>query len=166
MDIPAYDRSQNIRPLSAQWVAPLAPKEPAPTPAPTPEARANSSGQATPGVVNLVNLAAKPSTGEAVFASVSDPGQRGSEAATAPKDWTVHRPVAEKEQEPPLKPVSQMLIEQLKALWNASANAIQSEQVKNQVAPAQIVNPSEVPGALAKEVLTYSPNRIKRPGNV
>ncbi len=120
----------------------------------------------TPGVVDLVNPALKLRDADTVYTSVSDPGRPGSEAATAPKDWTIHRPAPEKVEDPPPKPVYQMLIEHIKSVWTASASAIQLEQVSNQLTPSTPAVPTELPGTLAKEVLVYAPNHIKKTENI
>lgn len=143
--------------MAAARVIPVAPVNPSVNSVP-------SSGL-TPGVVNLVNQANKPSAVEAVYTSVSDPARRGSEAATAPKDWTIHRPVAEKVEDPPPVPISKMLMDQLRSMWAASANAVQVQQVKNQLDLSQ-ANPNATPGLLATEVLTYSPSKIKNTDNI
>jgi len=114
----------------------------------------------------MVNPALKTTEGEPVYTSVSDPGKRGSEAATAQKDWTIHRPAPEKVEDPPPKPLSQVLMEHIKTLWTASASAIQLEQVKDQLKPPQAPVATEMPGVLAKEVLTYAPNKIKKTENI
>ena len=119
----------------------------------------------TPSVINLVNQANKPSTGEGVYTSVSDPARRGSEAATTPKDWTIHRPVAEKVEDPPLEPIYKVLMDHLKSLWTASGSAIHVQQVKNQLDISQ-ANPNATPGVLATEVLTYSPHKINKTENI
>jgi hypothetical protein len=114
----------------------------------------------------MVNPALKTTEGEPVFTSVSDPGKRGSEAATAPRDWTIHRPAPEKVENPPPKPISQVLMDHLKTMWTASASAIQLEQVKDQLTPPQAVLPTDVPGLFAKEVLLYTPSKIKKTENI
>ncbi len=117
---------------------------------------------AEPGVVNLINPAHKGGSGEAVFVSVSDPVRPGSEAASVPKDWTIHRPVVEKEPEPPPVPLSKMLLDHIKSLWLASASAVQvQQQVRNQVDNSQPVT-SGSQGQLAKQALTYTPDKINR----
>ncbi len=113
-------------------------------------------------MIDLVNPALKKNEGEPVHTSVSDPGRRGSEAATSPKDWTIHRPAAEKVEVPPPKPMYEVLMDHIKSMWTASASAIQLEQVSNQLNPPVAVVPSEAPGNLAKEVLVYDPNMIKK----
>ena len=116
----------------------------------------------TPSVINLINQANKPSTGEAVYSSVSDPGRRGSEAATSKKDWTIHRPVVEKVEDPPPVPLSKVLIEHIKSLWIASASAVQVQQhVKNQLDSSQ-PNLNATPGTLSSDVYTYSPSKINK----
>ena len=114
----------------------------------------------------MVNPALKTTEGEPLYTSVSDPGKHGSEAATAKKDWTIHRPAPEKVETPPPKPLSQVLIDHIKTLWTASANAIQLEQVKDQLNPPQAAAATEAPGLFAKEVLTYAPNKIKKTENI
>lgn len=123
------------------------------------------SPEPTPSVVNLVNLANKPSRGEAVYTSVSDPARRGSEAATAPKDWTIHRPAPEKVEDPPPVPISKLLIDHIKSLWAASASAVQVQQVKNQLGMSP-PNPNATPGLLATEALTYSPSKVNKTENI
>jgi hypothetical protein len=110
----------------------------------------------------MVNPALKTNEGEPVHTSVSDPGRRGSEAATSPKDWTIHRPAAEKAEVVPPKPMYEVLMDHIKSMWTASASAIQLEQVNNQINPPVTVVPSEAPGNLAKEVLVYDPNMIRK----
>jgi hypothetical protein len=110
----------------------------------------------------MVNPALKTNEGEPVYTSVSDPAKRGSEAATSPKDWTIHRPAPEKVENPPPKPIYQVLMDHIKSMWTASASAIQLEQVSNQINPPATVAPTDAPGNFAKEVLVYDPNMIKR----
>ncbi len=137
-------------------VAPSASANASPSPEPTP----------TPSVVNLVNQANKASVGEGVYTSVSDPARRGSEAATAEKDWTIHRPAPEKVEDPPPVPMSKLLMDHIKSLWMASASAIQiQQQVKNQLDMSS-QNINATPGVLASEVLTYSPSKINKTDNI
>ena len=143
--------------MAASRVMPVAPVNPSVSVTP--------ASEPTPSVINLVGQANKPSAGEAVYTSVSDPGRRGSEAATVPKDWTIHRPVVEKVEAPPPVPISKLLIEHIKSLWAASASAVQVQQVKNQLDMSQ-PNPNATPGALATEVLTYSPSKINKTENI
>lgn len=143
--------------MAAARVMPVAPVNPS--------VNVTPASEPTPSVINLVNQANKPSTGEAVYTSVSDPGRRGSEAATAPKDWTIHRPVVEKVEDPPPVPISKLLIDHIKSLWAASASAVQVQQVKNQLDMSQ-PNPNATPGVLSTEVLTYSPSKINKTENL
>jgi hypothetical protein len=57
-------------------------------------------------------------------------------------------------------------MDHLRTMWTASASAIQIEQVKEQVTPAEPAVPTQVPGDLAREILTYQPTRIKKTENV
>lgn len=131
-----------------------------------PSAHTSPLAAPTPSVIDMVNPALKTTEGEPVYTSVSDPAKHGSEAATAKKDWTIHRPAPEKVEDPPPKPLSQVLMEHIKTLWTASASAIQLEQVKDQLKPPQAPVATETPGLLAKEVLTYAPNKIKKTENI
>lgn len=117
---------------------------------------------ASPSVVNRINPALLPNEGEPVHTSVSDPARRGSEAATSPKDWTIHRPAPEKVEDPPPKPLYQVLMEHIRSMWTAGASAIQIEQVSNQLTPPPQVPPTDAPGTMAKEVLVYQPSKIAK----
>ncbi len=161
MQLPTIDRTPNLRPSGpdagshgANRVIPVAPVNPA--------VSAHPSLQPEPSVVNLVNPALQTHDGEPVYTSVSDPGTHGSEAATAPKDWTIHRPAPVKVEDPPPKPLYQMLMEHIKHLWTVSASAVQLDQVHNQVTQPIPATPSAAPGDLAKVVLVYDHNTIKK----
>ena len=165
MQLPSIDRTPNVRPASADSVSsganrviPLAPVNPA--------VHVSPPLVAEPSVINMIHPALKPSQGEPVYTSVSDPATRGSEAATAPKDWTIHRPAPQKVEDPPPKPISQVLMDHLRTMWTASASAIQIEQVKEHVTPADPAVPTQVPGDLAKQILTYQPAKIKKTENI
>jgi hypothetical protein len=80
----------------------------------------------------------------------------------APRDWTLKKPAAEPVQEPPKKPISQVLMDNLKSIWTASASAVQVQQNGNQIAQPTPPEPAQVPGDLAKQVLTYQPSKIKK----
>jgi hypothetical protein len=108
----------------------------------------------------------KPSQAEPVYASVSDPAIRGSEAATAPKDWTIHRPIPEKVEIPAAKPMSQVLLDHLKTMWTAGASAIQIEQVQNQLSTPAPSSATHVSGELAKQALVYTPSKIQKTENI
>ena len=165
MQLPSIDRTPNVRPAGtdlassgANRVIPVAPVNPA--------VHVSPALEAAPSVINMVKPALKASEGEPVYTSVSDPGRRGSEAATAPKDWTIHRPVVEKVEDPPRKPMSQILMDHIKSLWTASASAVQLEQVHNHLTTPPPVAPADAVGDLAKEVLVYSPSKIKKTENI
>jgi hypothetical protein len=167
MQLPSIDRTQNVRPSgvdsassSGNRVIPVAPVNPAVRAHPVLE-------PSSPGVIDKVDPALKAqSAAEKPYVTVSDPATRGSEAATVSRDWTIHRPQVEKAEVPPPKPISQVLLDHLKTVWTASASAIQVEQVKNQVTPPPQVAPKDVPGELAKQILTYQPSKIKKTENI
>lgn len=160
MQLPPLDRTPSLRPSGADVASVAARVMPV-----APSANASPPSEPAPSVVNLVNQAHKASVGEGVYTSVSDPARRGSEAATAEKDWTIHRPAPEKVEDPPPVPMSKLLIDHIKSLWAASAAAVQVQQVKNQLEASQ-PNPNATPGVLATEVLTYSPSKINKTENI
>ena len=133
-----------------------------------PPMEASSALQATPGVVNHVNPALHtgvmpvPNEGESVYTSVPDPVRPSASSQQVPHDWTLKRPAPEKVEEPPKKPISQMLMDNLKSIWTASASAVQLQQIGNQIAKPPTPEPTQVPGELAKQVLTYQPTKIKK----
>lgn len=147
-------------------MAAMAAAQVVPVAAVNPATNVGSSTEPTPSVINMVGQANKSNTGEGVYTSVSDPGRRGSEAATAEKDWTIHRPKPEKVEDPPPPPMAQVLMDHIKALWTASASAVQVQQeVKNQLDPAK-PNANGVYGVIATESLTYSPSKINKTENI
>jgi hypothetical protein len=164
MQLPSIDQTLYLRPVSAE-LASMAGSKVIPVAPVNPSAHVTPVAEPTPSVINLVNQANKPSTGEGVYTSVSDPARPGSEAATVGKDWTIHRPVTEIVEDPPPVPLSKLLIDHIKSIWAASASAIQVEQVKNQLDLSQ-TKPVSAPGVLAKEVLTYSPSKINKTENI
>jgi len=123
----------------------------------------------TPGVVNHVNPALQsgsqqqtPNEGEPVYTSVPDPVRNSAGNQQVPHDWTVQKPAPEKLETPPQKPLSQVLMDNLKSMWTASASAVQVEQVSNQLNRPVSTQPTQIPGDLAKQVLTYQPTPIKK----
>ena len=133
-----------------------------------PSVESSAPPEATPGVVNHVNPAlhagplAPANEGEPTYTSVPDPVRNSSAARQAPHDWTVQTPAPEKVESPPQKPISQMLMDNLKSMWTASASAVQVEQVSNQLTRTTPTAPTQIPGDLAKQVLTYQPSKIKK----
>lgn len=161
MQLPSIDRIQNLRPLAVESaslatgkVVPVAPVNPSVQTAPVAEP--------TPSVVNLINQSDKPNVGEGVYTSVSDPTRKGADAATPPKDWTIKRPAPEKVEDPPPEPMSKILMDHLKSLWQASAAAVQvQQQVRNQT-EVTTNNVNGPQGVLSEQVLTYSPTKINK----
>jgi hypothetical protein len=161
MQLPSIDRIQNLRPLAVESaslatgkVVPVAPVNPGVQTAPVAEP--------TPSVVNLINQSDKASVGEGVYTSVSDPTRKGADAATPPKDWTIKRPAPEKVEYPPPEPMSKILMDHLKSLWQASAAAVQvQQQVRNQT-EVTTNNTNGPQGVLSEQVLTYSPSKINK----
>ena len=144
----------------------MAPAKVIPVAAVNPAASPTAPIEPSPSVINMVGQGNKSNTGEGVYTSVSDPTRRGSEAATAEKDWTIQRPKPEKVEDPPPPPLSQVLMEHIKSLWQASASAVQvQQQVRDQLEASQ---PSQkaVPNMAAPESLTYSPSKINKTDNI
>lgn len=144
----------------------MAPAKVIPVAAVNPTANLMASPEPTPSVINMVGKNNRPDVGEGVYTSVSDPTRRGSEAATAERDWTIQRPKPEKVEDPPPPPLSQVLMEHIKSLWLASASAVQvQQQVRDQLEASQ---PSQqaVPNMAAPESLTYSPSKINKTENI
>jgi len=176
MQLPSIDRTQSLRPAGADAVSPVAnriipvaPVNPSSVSPPAPQQ--GSPSAPTPGVVNLVNppfrTSAKPNEGEPVYTSVPDPIRANKVADAAPRDWTIRRPAPEKVEDPPPKPLSQVLLEQLRAVWNASASAIQVQQVTDMQKPPPLP-PQATPdsGEVARQILTYEPAKIKKTENL
>lgn len=142
---------------------------PIPIPPVNPSQEASAPLVPEPSVVNLVNPALQgggaraPNEGEPTYTSVQDPVRRNASSQPVPNDWTIKRPAPEPVEEPPQKPISQVLMDNLKSMWTASASAVQLQQIGNQVAPPPVLpTPSQAPGELAKQVLTYQPTKIKK----
>lgn len=153
MQLPSIDRPLNGRSSGADLVSSAAAKI-------IPVVPVNPSSLVSEAsAVHLLNQAVvnKSNPVESVYASVSDPAQRGSEAATANKDWTVRRPAPEKVEEPPKEPIGKLLLDFLHSLLRASGSAIELAQMQK-----QNQNPDATPGDLAKAELTYSPSKIKK----
>lgn len=141
----------------------------APVNPPTPQVRPAES------VVDDINPAVRARVAqesEAAQAARPDPLRGGSQSDNSQRDWTQRNPAPQKVEEPPKEPISKMLIEHVHALWAASAKAVelwwqQNNQAQNPVQQQTLQQnrnqlPSAVPGVLAKEVLTYSPDRVHR----
>lgn len=157
MQLPSVDRNPNLR-LAADLASPAAGKVIPVAPVNPPTAGAAPS----PSVIDMVNPALKANEGDRVYTSVSDPARPGSEAASTPKDWTIRRAVEVKVEDPPPKPLAQVLMDHLRTVWTASASAIQLEQVRDPLESPVAVNSSAAVGTLVKEILTYEPAKIKK----
>jgi hypothetical protein len=166
MQLPSVDRLNLNRPAGAAGVLaganrviPVAPVNPSVSVAESSVALRQAT-TAAPSVVNLVNTANKPNTGEGVYASVSDPAKRGSEAATSEKDWTIRRPEPEKVVVPPPVPISKLLMDFLRDMWRASGSAVEAG-IAEQVARSQNTpTPSQTAGQATRLDLTYAPTKV------
>ncbi|MEO7108596.1 MAG: hypothetical protein ABIZ09_19640 [Rhodoferax sp.] len=163
MQLPAIERTPNLLPIGAEAISsganraiPVAPVNP-------PTSGTNHTSQPVASVVNMVNTNLQTKTeGEPVYTSVLDPVRHDAGAADVPQDWTIHRPTPVKVEDPPIKPLYQVLMEHIQNLWAASAGAVQLDQVHDQVTTPVAKVPSEIPGDLAKSVLVYDHNTIKK----
>lgn len=160
MQLPNIDRSHSLHPTGAELAAagvgqavPVAPGNPVVQP--------SAILSPTPGVVDMVNpaLKAHPPT-----QAPPQPGQSSANGDGAVVQQGSGTPIPEhtKKQDPPPQPLADMLLSQLKSVWNASTNAVQVEQVKGHVTTPTPIHPGEVTGTAAREVLTYQPARIKK----
>lgn len=161
MQLPSIDRIQNLRPLAVESAS-LATGKVVPVAPVNPGVQSTSAVEPTPSVVNMINTADKPNVGEGVYTSVSDPVRKGADAATPPKDWTIKRPAPEKVEDPPPEPMSKILMDHLKSLWQASAAAVQVQQQVRSQSEINPANANGLQGANVEQVLTYSPTKIHK----
>jgi hypothetical protein len=123
-------------------------------------------------VVNHVNPALQgvqsgvPNDGAPVYTSIPDPVKNSAATQQTPHDWTIHHPTPEKVETPAAKPMSQVLLDNLKTMWTASASAVQIEQVKNQLTTPPPTSSTQPIGKVAQEAVTYQPSKIKKTGSV
>lgn len=161
MQLPSIDRNQNLRPAGVESVSaganranPVAPVNPA--------VNTVVPAEPKPGVVNLVNSESKPKPTDLVYSNMADPSKRLPEEATAPRDWTIKRPEKEKVEDPPPKPMSQVLMEHLKTMWTAGASAVQIDQVENTIRPKENLSQIPPPVDTNKLELTYKPSKVNK----
>lgn len=160
MPQPSIDRIQSARPVAEQAAALSTGRVLPVVPVNTPQ-RVEAPPTVSPSVINMINTGDKPNSGEGVYSSVADPARQNTEQAT-PKDWTVQRPEPEKVKNPPPEPLSKVLMDHIKSLWQASASAVQvQEQVKNQIDPSKAAA-TVAPGVISNEVYTYTPSKINK----
>lgn len=173
MQLPSIERNPQVRPSGAaeavssgaNRVIPVAPVNP---PSQAVQGLTDSAVEPTPSVINMVKAAPTqaPTPNDPVYSSQrSDPMVRHSEAANGAKDWAQRRPevVQEKEEIPPPKPMSQLLMDHLRVLWSAGSSAIHVEQASNQLQAARIQPAaSDAPGELTKQVLVYKPSEVNK----
>ncbi len=134
-----------------------------------PSVEASPPLEPTPSVVNHVNPAlhtmgqqSKPNEGETTYTSVPDPIKNGASSQQNPHDWTLRRPAKEQVEDPPPKPISKVLMDHLKSMWNASASAVTVEQVNQALVREAPTQPTQIPGELTKQALVYQPSKVKK----
>lgn len=140
MQVNSVDRSPNWRPTGADLYSTGASR-------PAPERQQNLANPATvnPPAVPGVNAAApSPKAAEPDAPSVVlDPST----------DWTIKKPVVEKPEIPPPKPLYLKLIEHLQSMWRASGNAVEVlDEVSKNASPARLV----------QEPLVYPDPKVKK----
>jgi len=161
MSQPSIDRIQSVRPVAAEAAA-LSTGRVVPLVPVNPSQQVDAPTEVQPSVINKINTGDKSNSGEGVYSSVTDPARQTLDDAV-PKDWTIKRPEAENVQDdPPLEPLSKVLLDHIKSLWLASASAVQvQEQVKNQVDSTK-TSATVAQGEISAEVYTYTPSKINK----
>jgi hypothetical protein len=169
MQLPSIERNPNLRPAGADVVTsganrviPVAPVNPS-------VSKTTAELEPTPSVINMVKPPApQADPNDPVYTNRADPMVRNTEASTAPKDWTIHRPEKEpvKEEIPPPPPMSQVLMDHLRTLWTASASAVHVEHVNNTLNPPLHVNNADSTGELAKQSIVFKPSEVNKTENI
>lgn len=166
MQLPTIDRNPNVRPAGADLassgasrVIPVAPVNPVVHATPKLEVP-------QPGVIDAVNPALKSTEAERIHVAKPDPVEQKTMAEAVPKDWTIHHAPQQKVENPPPKPISQILMDHLKTMWTASASAVQVDQVHHQLTTPTPAAPTQAPGELAKQAVIYAPSKVKKNENI
>lgn len=168
MSLPSIERSPNLRPVVADAVLskagatiPVAPVNPSTEPSPPLEPEPSVINHVNP-ALHMAGQTPPNNEGEPTYTSVPDPVKRTASSQQVPHDWALHKPAAQKVEEPPRKPISQVLMDNLKSIWTASASAVQVEQVSNHLTRTTPTDPTQIPGVITKQALTYQPSKIKK----
>ncbi|MFN4004250.1 MAG: hypothetical protein ACK4MJ_03875 [Hylemonella sp.] len=171
MQLPQIDRTA-IRPAGSEVVAPAAASRVIPVAPVNPPAAATP--EPNPGVVNDISPAVQARVQQAAQA---DPMRNEPRREDGGQDWTKRQEAAARPEEPlPKEPLSKLLIDHMHAVWSASARVVEiwlqnnptQNPTVNQQAQAQVqasnrnVDPLATPGLIAKETLTYTPNRVRK----
>lgn len=163
MELPPIERStaqarREMTPLAVDRASALAPARPEVTPITTTEH--------SPGVIDSVNRGDQAGSQTWVYGNPTGLSVRSLEASIAQRDWILKRPVHEKVEDPPPIRLSKMLIDHIKALWHASASAVQVAQpVKDPLASAQD-RQNRLPAIATTEPAIRSGNNKKSNGAV
>ena len=181
MQLPTIDRSAP-RPAGSEGGLPVTGR----TASVTPDSISLPTTTTT-GVVNNINPSVQSQAGSSSGTNAqtghgSDPLQGGSAADTSNTDWTQRKDGmsttnAQKAQDtPPKPPLSKVLMDNLQAAWTASAKVVEiwlqnnpgqnpsaTQQVQAQTqASNRTVDPLAAPGQISKQVLTYTPQQVKK----
>lgn len=116
----------------------------------------------TPSVINLVQPTGKPGSNDPVYSNVADPMRRVLDPPAEPQDWTLQKPALDKVEKPAAEPLSKVLMEHIKSMWTASADAVKVDPAKKPV-ETESVEPASKMKVLAADALTYSPGKITKP---
>jgi hypothetical protein len=161
MQLPPIERISHPRPSGLDAVTVVVAKVAAVAPV-QPVSRDVQSSPPTPSVINLVNQTGKLGSNDPVYSNVADPMRRVLDPPTEPQDWTIHKPEPEKVEKPAPEPLSKVLMEHIKSMWTASADAVKVESAKTplETEPVETVTKT---GSLGAEGVTYSPGKITKP---
>jgi len=162
MQLPTVERIPNLRPAGAEQAVPAAARV-------IPLAAVNPSmqQQESASVVNNINPQVQSQVQQA------DPLQGGSQADTTGRGFTQSREAAGKPAELPKESIAKLLLDQIHSVWDASARVVeiwfmnnplqfQSQNQAQTLAQNRKQDSKEIPGLIAKEALTYSPNKIRK----
>lgn len=175
MQLPSVERTPTLRPAGAEAAPPAAKVIPvAPV---NPPVKAEPS----PSVVNDINPALRNRSareGEAAQLPMPDPLKGGAEVDTSHRNWTQRQPAPPEKTPGEMKAeITDILMEHMQALWDASKRAVavwvmhnpsqeQSPVQHQQQVQTRNQDPAAIPGMLAKDALTYTPSKIKKPENI
>lgn len=135
MELPPIDRSTSLARREKTYLAVDRASALAST---CPEVRPITTTAHSPGVIDSVNQGDQARSQTWVYGNPTGLSVHSLDALSAQRDWTLKRPVHEKVEDPPPIRLSKMLIDHIKALWHASASAVQVAQpVKDPLASAQ-----------------------------
>jgi hypothetical protein len=158
MELPPIDRSTSLvrremTHLAVDRASALAPARPEVTPITT---TAHS-----PGVIDSVNRGDQAGSQTWVYGNPTGLSVHILDASIAQSDGTLKRPVHEKVDDPPPIRLSKMLIDHIKALWHASASAVQVAQPAKDPLASEQTHQNRLPLIGITEPTSHSANDSK-----